>query len=252
MSNWPELWKDLTLAVIDVETTGLDPQTDRVTEVGIIRFERGEVIETYGKLVHPGCPIPEDSTRITGISDDDVKDAPRFEEIAAEVHERLQGVGIVAYNLAFDRSFMRNELERCGLGWPDDAPTLDPLIFARQFYKNHPRKNLGAICKLLGIPLEEAHRATHDATVTGHVLYAFADRLPEQLDALLMLQAQWEQQQAAEMSGWRGRNRGGGGDFESLGDALGGATIGLGPAYIYGDEADPLRALYMSVPEAND
>ncbi len=249
MEQWPEKWKDLPLAVLDVETTGLDPKEDRITEVGIIRFENGEVVEEYGKLVNPQMPIPEESTNITGISDEDVKDAPSFEEIARGVHRRLQGVGIVAYNLGFDRAFVRNELERCGLEWPDKSPTLDPLIFARQFFKNHRRKNLGAICELLDIPLEEAHRATHDATVTGHVLYAFADKLPEGLDELLMLQAQWEKIQAQQMSGWRGRR---GGDMDSLSDAFGGQTIGLGPAYIYGNEADPLRALYMSVPEAKE
>lgn len=252
MSQWPERWQDMPLAVFDVETTGLDPEEDRIIEVGIIRFEKGEVIESYGQLVNPGRPIPEDSTRITGITDDDVKDAPRFEEIATAVHQRLQGVGLVAYNLSFDRSFLRNAFQRCGLDWPDESPTLDPLIFARQFFKSSPRKNLGTISDLLGIPLEEAHRATHDATVTGHVLYAFADRLPEGLEELLMLQAQWEQLQNQEMSGWRGRRSGGSSAFESLSDAFGGDTMGLGPAYIYGDEADPLRALYMSVPEAND
>jgi DNA polymerase III subunit epsilon len=250
-TQWPKLWKDLPLAVIDVETTGLDPVGDRVIEIAIIRFEGGEVVETYGQLINPERPIPEDSTRITGIRDEDVKDQPVFAEVAEAIHSRLQGVGIVAYNLSFDRSFVRHELERCGLAWPDEAPTLDPLIFARQFFKNQPRKNLGTICKLLGIPLEEAHRATHDATVTGHVLYAFADRLPEDLDQLLMLQAQWESLQAQEMAGWRGRE-GGSSAFESLSDAMGERTAGLGPAYIYGDEADPLRALYMSVPEAHD
>lgn len=251
MTSWPKLWKDLPLAVIDVETTGLDPIGDRVIEVGIIRFEGGQVVETYGELINPERPIPADSTRITGITDADVADKPTFAELAPEMVKRLQGVGIVAYNLSFDRSFMRNELERCGLGWPDEAPTLDPLIFARQFFKNHPRKNLGAISKLLGIPLEEAHRATHDATVTGHVLFAFADRLPESLEQLLLLQAQWEAAQAADTSGWRGRS-GGNNAFGSLSGSAEEAPIGLGPAYIYGDEADPLRALYMSVPEAAD
>lgn len=243
MSQWPARWKDLTLAVIDVETTGLDPVEDRVMEVAIIRFEQGVVTERYGRLINPGRPIPEDSKRITGISDDDVKDQPTFAELAGEIHERLQGVGIVAYNLSFDRGFMKNELERCGYAWPDEAPTLDPLIFARQFFKNSPRKNLGAISKLLGIPLEEAHRATHDAEVAGQVLFAFEDRLPESLEQLQMLQTQWEKQQASEMTGWR--------SFDNT--MLGGTSevqMGLGPAYIYGDEADPLRALYMSVPEA--
>lgn len=251
MADWPEKWQDLPLAVIDVETTGLDPEDHRVTEIGIIRFEQGEVVESYGQLVNPERSIPEESTKITGISDEDVKDAPLFSEIADAVHQRLQDVGIVAYNLSFDRSFVRMELERCGLAWPSESPTLDPLIFARQFFKDRRRKNLGAVCELLGIELEEAHRATNDATVTGHVLYAFADRLPEELEALLMLQAQWQKQQAQEMAGWRG-GRGSSRSMDSLSDAFGGQTVGLGPAYIYGDENDPLRALYKSVQEAND
>ncbi len=245
MNDWPELWKDLPLAVIDVETTGLDSAEDRIMEIGIIRFEKGEIIESYGRLIDPERPIPEDATKVTGIKDDDVAGKPKFAELANEIYERIQGVGLVAYNLSFDRGFVRAELERCGLEWPEDAPTLDPLIFARQFFKNSPRKNLSTISKLLGIPLEEAHRAVHDAEVAGKVLYAFEDRLPESLEQLLVLQAQWEAAQASEMArNWRGFDAGGG-----LGSSMD-QPIGLGPAYIYGDEADPLRALFMSVPEA--
>lgn len=243
VSQWPEKWIDLPLAVIDVETTGLDFESDRIIEIGIIRFEHGEVIETYGELIDPGCEIPEEVTKITGIKPEDVEGKPSFADLADEIHARLQGVGIVAYNLSFDRGFVAAELERCGLAWPEEAPTLDPLIFARQFFKNSPRKNLGAISKKLGIPLEEAHRATHDATVAGHVLYAFEDRLPARLEDLQVLQAQWEAAQAQEMSHWRG-------GFSLGSSSTSEAKIGLGPAYIYGDEADPLRALYMSIPEA--
>lgn len=243
MSKWPKKWKELPLAVIDVETTGLDSSTDRVMEIAIIRFENGQVVDSYGQLINPERPIPEDSKRITGIKDEDVQDQPTFAEVANEIHARLQDVGIVAYNLPFDRGFMRAELARVGLSWPEDAPTLDPLIFARQFFKNSPRKNLSAISKLLSIPLEEAHRAVHDAEVAGKVLFAFEDRLPEDLEQLLMLQAQWEQAQASEMTGWRS-----GFEMASLGGQD--TAAGLGPAYIYGDEADPLRALYMTVPEA--
>jgi DNA polymerase III epsilon subunit family exonuclease len=245
-STWPENWKDLPLVVLDVETTGFDPEQDRIIEIALIRFERGEVLETYGQLINPEREVPAEVVKLTGIKSEDLVDKPVFADVASAIHERLQGVGIVAYNLSFDRGFIRKELERVGLSWPEEAPTLDPLIFARQFFKNSPRKNLGTISKLLGIPLEEAHRATHDATVTGHVLYAFEDRLPERLSDLLTLQAQWEAAQASETQHWKS----GGTGF-----ALGGAgeqAVGLGPAYIYGDEADPLRALFMSVPEARE
>lgn len=249
MSDWPEKWIDLPLAVLDVETTGLDPEDHRVTEVGIISFENGEIVEEYGQLINPQRSIPEESTEITGISEDDVADKPTFEEVADEVHSRLQGVGIVAYNLSFDRKFLTMELERAGLEWPQEAPTLDPLIFARQFFKDRRRKDLGTVCDILGIELTDAHRATNDARVTGKVLYAFADRLPEGLEELLMLQAQWQKIQAQQMADWQRHDDDG---ADSLSDAFGNQTVGLGPAYIYGDENDPLRALYQSVPEANE
>lgn len=249
MSDWPEKWMDLPLAVIDVETTGLDSDTDRVIEIGIIHFEDGEVVDSYGQLIDPECEVPEEVVELTGIKPEDLEGKPVFAEVAEEVQQHLSGRGIVAYNLSFDKGFVATELERCGLSWPEESPELDPLIFARQFYKNLRRKNLGTIADKLGIPLEEAHRATHDAEVAGHVLYAFAERLPENLEDLLVLQAQWEAAQAKEMASWRGRDDS---SADSLADAFGGQNIGLGPAYIYGDEADPLRALYMSVPEARD
>lgn len=248
-SDWPEKWTDLPLAVLDVETTGLEPEEDRIIEIGIVRFEQGEVEEIYGQLVDPERELPDRVTEITGITEDDLDGQPTFDAVADEVVERLTGVGIVAYNLDFDQSFVAAELERAGHRWPEDAPTLDPLVFAREFFKDEPRKDLGTIADKLDIPLEEAHRATHDAEVAGHVLYAFEDRLPEGLEDLMVLQAQWEQSQAQKRANWRDEEAE---PSDSLVDAIGEQSADLGPAYIYGDEPDPLRALYKSVPEAQD
>lgn len=247
MPQFPNKWRDLRLAVIDVETTGLDPQDDRIIEIGIVTFENAEVDEVYGQLVDPEQPVPDDVTDLTGIAESDLEGKPTFDEIADDVHDRLTGVGICAYNLDFDKDFVEAELDRAGYHWPEDSPTFDPLVFARQFFKDQRRKNLGTIADLLDIPLEEAHRATHDAKVAGHILYAFADRLPEELEDLMVLQAQWEQEQARDRASWRGEEEA----SETLSAALS-DNVGLGPAYVYGDEPDPLRALYRSVPEATD
>lgn len=249
MADWPDKWTDLPMAVIDVETTGLEPEEDRIIEIGIIHFEDGDVVDRYGQLVDPECPLPDKATEITGITEDDLEGQPTFDEIAEKVHSQLDGKGIVAYNLEFDRGFVKAELERCGLEWPSESPTIDPLVFARQFFQNKRSKNLGAIADHLDIPLEEAHRATHDAEVAGHILFEFEDKLPESLDELLVLQAQWESAQARQRRKWRGDDEQA---SETMTSALGEKTIGLGPAYIYGDEMDPLRALYMSVPEASN
>lgn len=249
MSDWPDKWMDLPMAVVDVETTGFEPPDDRIIEVGIVRFEKGEKVDVYGQLVDPERDVPERVTEITGISAEDLEGKPTFEEIADEVHEQLQGVGIVAYNLEFDKKFIKSELERFDYAWPDEAPTIDPLVLARQFFKGEKKKNLGTVADLLDIPLEEAHRATHDAEVAGHILYAFEDRLPDQLEDLMVLQAQWEQAQAQERASWRDDDAS---PSESLVGGFGEKSIGLGPGYIYGDEPDPLRALYKSVPEARE
>lgn len=243
--QWPKKWADLEIAVLDVETTGLDSASDRVIEVGIVHFVGGEEVDSYNQLVDPGCPVPQEVVELTGITPDDLEGKPAFEEVAHEVHRRLQNVGIGAYNLSFDQGFLVAELERSGLKWPEEAPIFDPLIFARQFFKNMRRKNLGTIAKALDIELKEAHRATEDARATGHVLYAFADRLPEGLQDLQLLQGQWAAAQAQEMT-WMRRSRG----EDTFTQALGAQPAGLGPGYIYGEEADPLRALYSTVPEA--
>lgn len=244
---WPEKWADLRVAALDVETTGFDPEVERIIEVGIVTFEAGEVVDRWGVLVNPGKPIPAEVVELTGITDEDVADKPSFEHVAHEVHKRLSGVGLGAYNLAFDRSFIHAELQRCGLAWPSTAPTFDPLIFARELQSEHHRHSLGVVAERLGITLENAHRAVDDAEVAGHVLYAFAEQLPATLQDILVLQAQWERQQAASQH-WRRSDRGPSLDLEAM-TQISAQSVGLGPAYLYGDELDPLRAIYMSVPE---
>lgn len=250
-------WKDLHLVVVDTETTGLDAKTERVIEVGIIHFEGGQVVDRYGTLIDPGVPIPQEVVALTGIKDEDVAGQPRFADVAAEVLRRLSQGVIVGYNLPFDKGFLVAELERAGLSWPD-RPCLDPLILVRELHRNQGSKKLGVAAARMGISLEEAHRATADAEVAGLVLLELAsrygERLPPALEDLLVLQAHWEQQQAAEQAGWR-RNRGRG-EAELLGATAGPALTvdddglpALGPAYVYGDDPDPMRALFSGLPD---
>jgi len=248
MATWPELWYDLPIAALDVETTGFDENEDRIIEVGIVHFLRGELVEAKGWLIDPGRPIPDAVVNLTGIRNEDVAGKPSFAEVATEVQRALEGHGIVAYNLPFDRKFVSTALAREQLRWPDDNPTFDPLILARQFHRDAGSKRLGDVATRLGIDLVEAHRAVDDATVAGRVLYAFRDVLPPKLAELLVLEAQWEARQQHDMAT---RHPGRKLDDEPgaffAGDAR---MVGLGPGYVYGSEPDPLRALYASVPEA--
>ena len=201
-----EMWFDADLAVVDVETTGLDAATDRIIEIGIIHMRGGEVLESYGRLIDPKRTIPEEVVQLTGIKQADVDGQPTFADLAEEIHSRLVGKVLVAYNLAFDEGFIRNELERTGRALPD-TPKLDPLVFARELQRDAGSKKLGKVAERFGIELSEAHRAVNDAEVAGHVLYAFREQLPPRLEDLSVLCATWSAQQEAQMAArrrWRG------------------------------------------------
>jgi DNA polymerase III alpha subunit (gram-positive type) len=186
---------------------------------------------------------------LTGIEQEDIEGAPRFEQLANDILERLTGRCVVAYNLSFDRSFVAAELKRCDLEWPD-GPTLDPLVFARALLPWLKRKTLAHVAAELGVTLREAHRAKADAEAAGRVLYAFGNRLPDDLDELLTLQTQWERNQQERQAIRRRRGLSFDGGVDASGDGDRRPVITLGPAYIYGDEVDPYRALFRALPDA--
>ncbi len=250
MAKWPDKWWDMPIAALDLETTGLSDETDQIVEVGIIWMRAGEVEKRYCKLVNPGCPIPEDSSKITGITDEDVKDAPSFAEIADEVAEHLQGRAILAYNLSFDKGFLERDLKLHGHEWPD-SPSFDPLVLARGVFPGQRGYKLGLIAKRLEIPLEEAHRADHDAEAAARVMYAMGDHLPARLNELLELQSAWAIEQARSTAHWRRGPRQADASLV-LGDSDAGDddTFRLGPSYRYSRESDrdPLRFIYRRLP----
>ncbi len=247
MGNWPQNWWDLPIAAVDVETTGLSAETDRIIEVAIVHMCGGEVQDRYCTLVNPQTPIGPDSTRITGITDADVKNAPTFPKIAKEVAARLKGRAVLAYNLSFDRGFLERALNDSGESWDNDAPQLDPLILARGIFPDRRSFKLGVIARRLNIPLEEAHRADHDAEAAGNVLYAMREHLPVRLQELLELQSEWAIAYARKTAHWRSGPREADanlilGDSEATEDG----DYRLGPSYRYNRDADfdPLRFIY--------
>lgn len=187
-------WREMSFVSVDVETTGLDTESCRVIEVGMVRFERGQVAERWGSLVNPGEPIPERVTEITKITDAMVADQPSFRDIKWEVYGRMRDRIFVAFNSDFDHGFLRHEMARAGLTLPD-VPILDPLVWARKLMTNQRRYNLGALCDKFGIGLENAHRAVDDAEAAGKVLMRFADKVAVDLGSLLEEQAKWKAKQ---------------------------------------------------------
>jgi DNA polymerase-3 subunit epsilon len=209
------IWLDLPIAVVDFETTGFDEQLDRVVEVGVVCFWRGEVTNRVSWLINPGMAIPESAMSVHGITDAMVADAPRFEEIAEPLRQALLGHLPVAYNATFDRRFMHAEMARARLGPSASIATppavdpqvtwVDPLVWVRELMAEEKSKRLGDICERLAIPLNDAHRAWADAEAAGHVLLALAERMPRSYAELIRIQDQYGAHQEAELSDWRRR-----------------------------------------------
>jgi DNA polymerase-3 subunit epsilon len=190
-------WLDAPIAFIDTETTGRDPNIDRIVEVGIVLGIGGKVEWRKSWLLNPGFPIPEESASVHGIRDADVADKPSIAEVMPEILAALEGAIPAAYNAEFDRAFFRAELARSNVGAQKlppamrrDVEWLDPLVFARELYRDEQSRALGEMATRLGITLANAHRATDDAEAALMVLYALAKdpRLPRGYAALLQEQ----------------------------------------------------------------
>ena len=205
-------WFDLPIAMIDVETTGRDPKTCRVIELGIVVGRGSDILARYNWLIHPQCPIPAETTAIHGIRDEDVADKPSFAELLNEIVPAL-GIGIpAAYNAGFDRAFLQNEFARLDPQLVFERPAilnetewLDPLIWARELHKSEESRALGEVAKRLGVSLENAHRATDDAEAALRVLLAFGkdERVPKSYAALVQEQQRLARRQEEARRFWR-------------------------------------------------
>jgi DNA polymerase-3 subunit epsilon len=203
-------WRELKIALLDVETTGRDASVDRVVELGIVIGQGGQVVARHNWMINPGIPIPAEVQAIHGISDADVKDSPRFEQVAQDIAKALEGCLPAAYNAPFDKAFVLAELSRAKVsgsapGVRREVEWLDPLIWAREIQSNEKSRALGDVAARLGIKLENAHRAQDDAEAALMVFYALGKdpRMPQAYGALVQEQRRLAQQQADERRFWR-------------------------------------------------
>ena len=167
------------LAFVDVETTGSSPERERVTEVGVVRvdFDGDDVrVDEWSTLVNPGVPIPAEIQWLTGITNDMVRAAPSFSEIAQQVFDRLDGAIFVAHNARFDYGFLRAEFNRAGLSFT--AKTLCTVRLSRYLYPDRAPHTLDAIIDRFCLEGEPRHRALGDARVLWRWLQRLADRHP--------------------------------------------------------------------------
>ena len=159
--------------VLDVETTGLQASRQRIIEIALVRMAHGHVVERWESLCQPGRRVPAYITKLTGIDDERLDDAPAFGEVVDQVLERLDGAVIVGHNVAFDISFLNEELKRVGRE-PVVNEHLCTLSLATRLMPGLRKPTLHAVAQRLAVPghSRHKHRAGTDAQVTGHVAWA--------------------------------------------------------------------------------
>lgn len=189
--------RSLEYVVVDVETTGGSVHRGhRITEIAAWCIDgTGRVLESYETLVNPERPIPPFITALTRITQDMVANAPRFHEIAEDVHRLLAGRVFVAHNAAFDWRFLCRELE-WATGRAPEGRVLCTVRLSRQVVPEVRRRSLDALSEYFGVENEARHRAYGDARATVELLRRLLERLEEQeiegwaaLEALLKRRA---------------------------------------------------------------
>lgn len=166
-----------SFTVIDLETTGLNPKTDKIIEVGAVRVRAGVVTEEFASLVNPGRKLEDRITELTGISDKELETAPYVEEVLPQLISFIGEDILVGHRVLFDFSFIKKAAANNKLTF--EKKGIDTLKLARRFLPEAESKKLTFLCEYYGIPLK-AHRAVEDARATAELYRKLAEAFPEE------------------------------------------------------------------------
>ena len=150
--------------VIDIESNGAPFRKESIIEIAIYRFDGHEITDQFISLVNPESEISAFVQKLTGITSKMVLTAPKFHEIAKRVVEITQDSILVGHNIDFDYRMLRQSFKR--LGYEFKINTLDTIPLAKKLIPDEKSYSLSKLCKSIGIPLSEAHRASGDARAT--------------------------------------------------------------------------------------
>ncbi len=164
------------LVFIDLETTGANPVSDRITEIGLVEVDAAGHATRWSSLVNPEIPIPAFIQSLTGISNEMVRSAPSFAELAGALFERLQGALFIAHNARFDYGFLRNAFSEAG--FPFRADELCTVKLSRKLYPEQSRHNLDTLIARHGLKPDARHRALADADVLWQLWQKIRSELP--------------------------------------------------------------------------
>lgn len=166
-------------AIVDIETTGGNPKSSKITEIAIYKHDGKEIVDEFITLVNPETPIPDFITKLTGINDRMVENSPKFFEIAKQIVEFTRDCIFVAHNVGFDYGMIRQEFKR--LGYDYRLPHLCTVRSARYVIPGKESYSLGKLTRNLGIELNGRHRAGGDALATAKLFALLIEKDPNGL-----------------------------------------------------------------------
>ena len=171
------------IAFVDIETTGGRSLFDRIIEIGIIRIEDNKIVSTYNSLINPQTHLPSIITTLTGITADDLENAPTFREVSRDIRELLADCVFAAHNVRFDYGFLKSEFKRQEITF--NAKHFCTVRLSRLLYPQFPRHNLDALIERFNFTCKNRHRALDDATV----LHDFYQRIQKEFAPDILLDA---------------------------------------------------------------
>ena len=169
---------DCEYCVLDLETTGISCQTEKITEVGIIKYKNGEVIDEFECFVNPEKPIPPRVVEITHITDDMVKDAETIDKVIPKIIDFIGDSVLVAHNADFDIGYLKYNFEK--YGYKLENTYIDTLRLAKAIFPDLKKYKLGLIADSLNIQVDVAHRALDDVKTLVAVFKVMIDKTKEE------------------------------------------------------------------------
>lgn len=154
----------MNFAIIDVETTGGKFNEEGITEIAIHKFDGVGIVDSFISLINPEREIQPFVVNLTGINSKMLRNAPKFHEVAKRIVEIMDGCVMVAHNSSFDYRIVRNEFSR--LGYQFEVPTLCTVELSKILLPDLESYSLGKLCRTVGIPTSDRHRANGDALAT--------------------------------------------------------------------------------------
>ena len=164
--------------VFDIETTGLNSHTNEIIEIGAVKIKAGRIVDRYSQLINPERPIPYHITEITSITDEQVANEPKIDEVIGKFVDFIGDAVLVAHNAPFDMGFIKRDIKKY-LNIDLQSSVIDTLQMARDLFPDLKKYGLGDLNKTLGLALEKHHRAVDDSQATANMFIIFLDKYKE-------------------------------------------------------------------------